>query len=76
MKDLFYLMDVSQMKDGTAPTAIFSYEDTIAANIAYHQTIASKLANQDIEYAVVQLMGTAGNIIATQSINNQTVDGE
>ena len=72
MKDMFYLMDASQMKDGTNPVGVFSYEESEQAVMVYHQTIASKMANQDVEYAVIQLMGTAGNIIMTETVKHKT----
>ena len=68
MKDMMYIIEASQMKDGTNPCACFAFEASTQDQIdsicsRFWSTYSSKLVDKNLVYGVVSLMGTSGNTI-------------
>lgn len=62
----YYLITIQKLKDGTTPTGIFAYEGDIAATAAYHSTLASCYANDNLTYFCVTVIDEQCNVILTE----------
>ena len=74
MKELLYLVDISQMKDNTTPTSIVAYsaeteEQREAVWSAFYSTMASKYANADVVYGCTEILSVTGAVVKHDEIN-------
>lgn len=71
MKEMWYVTELCQTKDGKTPTLTTPYDNADAAEGAYYSTVASKIADKsNLELATVILSGMTGEIIERKTINN------
>lgn len=67
---MYYLIDVTTLKaGGNNPIAIFEYADAKQVEMVFHQTIASKMADDKVKTSLVQIMGETGAVIKTNYYN-------
>lgn len=58
----YYLIDTCVLKDGTNPVAIMAYADKNQAISAWHYTMSSKMANENVVSAYVAVINEFGAV--------------
>ena len=80
MKETFYIMVAGQMKNGVAPLSeLFACEASTNIEIdniysKYYQILAHTIANQDVEYGIVQLMNFHGDTVLKNEVLHPIVE--
>ena len=59
-----YLVNITTMKDGSVPKAIYEYSDTDNGKAAMYQTLASAIANENVATCMCLLINAVGATLA------------
>ena len=62
----FYLIEISNLKDGTEPKAVWAKDNYDTAQMQYHQTLASAMANQNVVSCLCQIIDGKGKVYMSQ----------
>ena len=60
MDKKYFLVEITFLNDGSVPKAIYEIADPIAAEMQYHQTFASGMANPDVTSILCFIMDENG----------------
>ena len=68
-----YFIEITNLKDGTTPMAIYSKDSYEAAQMQFHQTLASAMANENVLSCLVTIMGGTG-VVSKQEYYVRTIE--